>query len=481
MKKVLIVSGVLLGLLLLAGIAIIFLVDADAYKPRIEAAVSDALGMEFRIQGKARLRLLPSAGIVLSGISLRNRGTDLATAETLRVGVKLRPLLSRRLEITEIVLGNPVIQIEKGTDGKYNYETPSSSPKPSATGGETPGFSLAVTGGAVENGSLSYLDTTNGAMTEISGIDLSLESLSLPSDPDTPLGKGISLIGALRIKGIEGTGFTVSDVEADVSASAGVYDIRSLTMKLFGGSGEGGIRIDVSQRGPQIQLTYALAGFRAEESLAAITQQKIVSGPMSVFTELSFRGGSVEEMKRTVSGQVSLSGEDLTVHGMDIDEILSTVDQARKTNLADLGAFLLVGPLQAAITKRVRFDAIDGASVSGGESPVTMLVSEWTVRAGVAEAGDVAFATRKNRVALKGKLDIGNERFMDVTVAALDEKGCAKIRQTISGPFSAPQLDKVSALQTVAATILGLFEQTRNLLDRGACTPFYTGSVAQPK
>ncbi len=129
-----------------------------------------------------------------------------------------------------------------------------------------------------------------------------------------------------------------------MSASGGVYDIRPFTMKLFGGSGEGRIRIDVSRRTPQLQVTYALAGFRAEESLAAITQQKIVSGPMSVLAELSFRGGSVEAMKRTVSGKVSLSGEDLTVHGMDIDEILSTVDQAKKTNLADLGAFLLVGP-----------------------------------------------------------------------------------------------------------------------------------------
>ncbi len=140
MKKVLIALGVLLGLILLAGIAIVFLVDVNAYKPRIEAAVSDALGMEFRIQGKARLRLLPSASIVLADIRLRNRGTDLATAETLRVGVKLRPLLSRRLEITAIVLRNPVIRIEKGTDGTFNYETPPRSPKQPPTGGGTTRF-----------------------------------------------------------------------------------------------------------------------------------------------------------------------------------------------------------------------------------------------------------------------------------------------------------------------------------------------------
>jgi uncharacterized protein involved in outer membrane biogenesis len=481
MKKLLIALGALLGLLLLAGIAIVFLVDVNAYKPRIEAAVSDALGMEFKIQGKAGLRLLPSVSIVLSDIRLRNLGTDLATAETLRVGVKLRPLLSRRLEITEIVLKNPVIRIEKGTDGKLNYETPPRSPKPPATGGEKPGFSLAVTGGAVQNGSLVYLDKTSGARTEVSGIDLSLKSLSLPADPKTPLPKGISFVGALRIKGIGGKGFAVSDMEADVTASAGIYDIRPFTMKLFGGSGEGGIRIDLSQQKPGFQVTFTLAKFRAEESLAAITQQKILSGPMTVGTDLAFRGGGVEEMKRTVHGQVSLRGEDLTLHGIDLDGTLSTVEQARQTNLADLGTLLLVGPLEAAITKGYRFSGLGGASAEGGESKLTVLVSDWTIRDGVGEATDVAFTTRKNRIALKGKLDIGKERFVDVTVAVLDEKGCAKIRQTISGPFSAPRLDEVSTMGSAVALVLGLFEQTRNLLNQGACTPFYTGSVVQPK
>jgi AsmA protein len=481
MKKLLIVLGAVLGLLILAGIAIIFLVDVNAYKPRIEAAVSDALGMEFRIQGKAGLRLLPSVSIVLSDIRLRNLGTDLAAAETLRVGVKLRPLLSRRLEITEIVLKKPVIRIEKGTDGKLNYETPPRSPKPPAMEGKKPGFSLAVTGGAIQNGSLVYLDKKDGAKTEVSGIDLSLKSLFLTADPDTPLSKGISFTGALRVKGIRGKSFAVSDVEANVTASAGVYDIRPLTMKLFGGSGEGGIRIDLSQQKPVFQVKYALAKFRAEESLAAISQQKILSGPMTVGTDLSFRGGGADEMKRTVRGQVSLRGEDLTLHGMDIDGTLSTVEQAHQMNLADVGALLLVGPLEAMVTKGYRFGGVDGASAKGGESELTVLVSEWTIRDGVAEAKDVAFATRKNRIALKGKLDIGKERFVDVTVAVLDEKGCAKIRQTISGPFSAPQLDKVSTLESAVVAILGLFEQTKHLLSQGECTPFYAGSVAQPK
>ncbi len=140
MKKVLIALGVLLGLILLAGIAIVFLVDVNAYKPRIEAAVSDALGMEFRIQGKARLRLLPSASIVLSDIRLRNRGTDLATAETLRVGVKLRPLLSRRLEITAIVLEESGDPDREGDRRHVQLRDPAPLPEAAADGRGTTRF-----------------------------------------------------------------------------------------------------------------------------------------------------------------------------------------------------------------------------------------------------------------------------------------------------------------------------------------------------
>ncbi len=82
---------------------------------------------------------------------------------------------------------------------------------------------------------------------------------------------------------------------------------------------------------------------------------------MTLWPELSFRGGGAEEMKRTVRGQVSLRGEDLTLHGMDIDSVLSTAAQAQRMNLADVGAFLLAGPLGTAAAKGYRFSGLGGA------------------------------------------------------------------------------------------------------------------------
>lgn len=61
---------------------------------------------------------------------------------------------------------------------------------------------------------------------------------------------------------------------------------------------------------------------------------------------------------------------------------------------------------------------------SEGRSEIRTLVSDWKVERGVAQAQDVAMATKQNRVALKGGLDFVNERFDDVTVALIDTRWC---------------------------------------------------------
>jgi AsmA protein len=333
----------------------------------------------------------------------------------------------------------------------------------------------------VKEGRIVYLDRKGGGKTEISGIDLTVGNLAVPGDPGIPLVKGIAFSGRLRAKEVRGAGYAVSDLDAKVTASGGVCDIRPFTMKLFGGKGEGELRVDWSGEKTDVRLKYTLAGFRAEESLAAAGRKKTLSGPMTLSPDLAFRGKDGAEMKRTLSGQVSLRGDDLILHGIDIDEALSTVDQAQRLNLADAGAFLLAGPLGSAATEGFQLGGTTLAPAAGRESRLTRLVSDWTVRGGVAEAKDVAFATRRNRVALTGKLDIANERFVDVTVATLDEKGCAKLRQKISGPFRDPQMDKVSTLSSVVSPMLGILEKAKKLLGRTECRTFYVGAVPHPK
>lgn len=88
-------------------------------------------------------------------------------------------------------------------------------------------------------------------------------------------------------------------------------------------------------------------------------------------------------------------------------------------------------------------------------------------------------ATPRNRLALQGSLDFVNDRFVEVTVALLDAKGCAQVQQKIRGPFSKPQVEKPSALSQVAGPTRRLVAQLRGLFGE-KCEVFYSGSVAAP-
>jgi len=230
MKKFLVALVVLAGLLVLAGIAVIFLVDANTYKPRIETAVSDALGMEFRIHGKAALRLLPPAGVSFSDIRLRNRGSDLASAESFQVGVKLLPLLSRRVEITDLIVQKPVIHLEKGEPGRLNSWTPPAMKEPAAKKPAGPGIPLSVANAAVKDGRVVYVDRKDGRRMELSGVNLSVKDVLLPTGSGEPLAKELRFAGTLGIARLASGKLTVTDVDAKVNAANGVVDIRPFTV-----------------------------------------------------------------------------------------------------------------------------------------------------------------------------------------------------------------------------------------------------------
>ena len=117
----------------------------------------------------------------------------------------------------------------------------------------------------------------------------------------------------------------------------------------------------------------------------------------------------------------------------------------------------------------------------GGESIIRILISDWRVRDGVAEAQDVALSTEKNRIALKGKMDLVRERYDNVTVAVLDERGCTRLTQEMHGRFRHPQIEKASILKTITGPILNLRDEINKLFAGGKCEVFYTRSVKQPQ
>jgi len=68
-----------------------------------------------------------------------------------------------------------------------------------------------------------------------------------------------------------------------------------------------------------------------------------------------------------------------------------------------------------------------------------------------------------------------------VTIALIDAKGCAKVRQKIRGTFQKPVVEKPSALRSLVGPALRLLKKGTDVLLGGECEVFYAGSVAAPK
>jgi len=471
LKTILFAIGGIIGLLILVAAAVLFFVDINAYKPRLEAAASGALGMEVRVGGRLGIGFFPGLHVTLEDVHVRNRGADLASAMEARLGINLLPLLHKEVRIGKIALKHPRISIERDSDGTFNFETPE------AAGGTLPVLDLAKL--ALSDATLVYTDKQSGEGFEAGGCKLDVRRLRLSAGESPEPMKNLSFTAELACGEIRTKDFAVSDVKFSAAGKDGVFDLKPVTMRVFGAQGSGSIRADFSGAVPLYHVRYSLPQFRIEEFFKTLSPNKVAEGSMDFSANLSMQGKTVNEMKQTADGDISLRGENLIFKGNDLDREFARFESSQNFNLVDVGAFFFAGPVGLAVTKGYNFASIFQGS--GGRSEIRQLVSEWKVVRGVAQAQDVAMATNENRIALRGGLDFVNERFDDVTVALIDAKGCAKVRQTIRGPFRKPVVEKPNVLMSLAGPALRLLKKGRDLFPGGECEVFYAGSVAPPK
>jgi len=66
-------------------------------------------------------------------------------------------------------------------------------------------------------------------------------------------------------------------------------------------------------------------------------------------------------------------------------------------------------------------------------------------------------------------------------VALLDDKGCPRFKQSISGSFGSPSVGTVSAVESLAGPFLNLYRKAKRFVQGGKCEVFYDGTVQQPR
>lgn len=160
MKRFLKIVGVVVLLLVVIAIALPFVIDVNAFRPRLESDLSAALGRQVKV-GNLKLSLL-SGSVGAENISIADdpafSTTPFVQAKSLQVGVELMPLIfSKVLHVTELTLDKPQISLLRSASGKWNF----SSIGGSSAKTNVPAASKS-SGSAPPNLSVSVLHITNG-------------------------------------------------------------------------------------------------------------------------------------------------------------------------------------------------------------------------------------------------------------------------------------------------------------------------------
>lgn len=148
MKRPLKIIGIVIAVLLLIAIALPFLINVNSFRPKLESALTDALGRQVRV-GNLSLSIL-SGSVAAEDLSIADdpaySKNPFIRAKSLKVGVEVMPLIfSKALHVTDITLEKPDIALLRDAAGKWNFSSLGGKPKPaekSAPSSGTPDLSV---------------------------------------------------------------------------------------------------------------------------------------------------------------------------------------------------------------------------------------------------------------------------------------------------------------------------------------------------
>lgn len=472
MKRILIMVGGVAGLVVLVALIVPLVMDVDRYRPRLEAAASDRLGMDVKIRGRLSIGFLPGFHVTIGDVHILDRqGASVASAKRVSGWIRVLPLLRRQFRLSRLDLSQLSLTAGRDTAGGLNLERLE---KAAPLQGVLDGARVSLS-----DGTIRYADQRSGGGFVATDFNVDLRNLRLAGRGGSPRLSGAFVHGRLNCGEFRTKTFAMTAIQAAIDGKDGVLRLEPITMGVFGGQATGSLRADISSPVPVYQVHCSLPGLRIEEFLKILSPDETAKGAMDFSAVLSMQGRSVSGLLQTAAGDLRLRGGNLTLVGNDLDRSISRFESSQSFNLVDVAGVFLVGPLGLAATKGYNFASLFRGT--GGPSRIDTLVSDWRVDRGLAQAQDVALATAENRIALQGGLDLVHGRFADVTVAVVDRKGCASVRQEIHGSFAQPTVEKPRFLRSLVGPALRLLRQTRRVLPSGPCEPFYSGSVPPPR
>lgn len=251
MKRVLIAILVVVVVLLVAGVGALLLLDANHFRPQIQATLSQALGREVTL-GKLHVSVWSGsldADDIRIGDDPAFGGQAFVSAQSLQLGVQLWPLLlHRQLHITSLTLDQPSVRLVQNRAGRWNFASfgETTTATPSAASPDEP-LAFSVDKLRIKHGRID-LQRSTGDVRSYRQVALSADQVGLGAAFPFSMSADMAGGGTLKLDGKLGPWHAGNAVLTPVDAHLVMHDLDMVGAGLVShGDGIGGV-LDIDTR-----------------------------------------------------------------------------------------------------------------------------------------------------------------------------------------------------------------------------------------
>jgi len=286
-----------------------------------------------------------------------------------------------------------------------------------------------------------------------------------------------SIAGNLDFRNLKLPGLNEIDITLALAGKDNLFDIGFSSASQQAKNENGRFKVDLNSESPGFELHYVVNKADLKSFLEKYRKGKFMDGFIDYSLDLKTTGSDWTVAKENLQGTIEVTGDSLSLYGVDIDDVLTKFKKSQRFNLADLGAVVVAGPLGLVATKGSDFVAL--ATVNANEkhtSRINTLFMKWELENGLLSTEDVAFATALNRIAINGSIDFKRDSVPGIRVAVVDQKGCSLMDQQLYGTFANIQHGKLNITKTLFGSVINFV----NAVVGSDCTPIYSGTVKHP-
>ena len=339
--------GIVVALLLVIVLAIPLLINVNQFRPRLEAALTQALGREVKL-GDLKLSLL-SGSVEASDLDIADDAayskTPFIRAKSLKVGVELEPLLfSQKLNVTGIEIQEPDIALVQSDAGVWNFATlgtktqakPPAAEPPASSGSSMQDLTVKLV--KITNGRLSLKTAGEPQLKVLQKVNLEIKDFAANAAFPVSLSADIQGGGGVKMEGKAGPINTddASETPFDVTLKLNKLDIAKTGFVRPSTGFEGLVSIDggASLTGHVLQLKGAIKAEKLKLAKAGKPATKTVGFDFVLNNDLRERSGAltrgevhIGKAKAELTGTYRIQNNNTVLHvklaapGMPVDEL----------------------------------------------------------------------------------------------------------------------------------------------------------------